>query len=76
MDGLGIAQRAVACHGESSGGGLPSMLVHYNLLDGSLLVNGSPLTRLPHSYESHPTFPRIFGEVKYSIRNSVGRRAN
>lgn len=60
----------------SSGCGLSSMLVHYNLLDGSLLVNGSPLTRLPHSYESHPTFRRLFGEVKYSIRNSVGRRAN
>ena len=60
----------------SSGGGLSSMLVHYNLLDGSLLVNGSPLTRLPHSYESHPTFRRLLGEVKYSIRNSVGRRAN
>ena len=48
----------------SSEDGLSSMLVHYNLLDGSLLVNGSPLTRLPHSYESHPTFQRLFGEVK------------
>jgi len=48
----------------SNEGGLSSMLVHYNLLDGSLLVNGSPLTRLPHSYESHPTFRRLFGEVK------------
>ena len=60
----------------SSGGDLSSMQVHYNLLDGSLLINGSPLTRLPHSYESHPTFRRLFGEVKYSIRNSVGRRTN
>ncbi len=50
---------------ETSGeDGLSSMLVHYNMLDGSLLVNGSPLTRLPHSYESHPTFQRLFGEVK------------
>ena len=48
----------------STKGGLSSMPVHYNLLDGSLLVNGSPLTRLPHSYESHPTFQRVFGEVK------------
>ena len=55
----------------SSEGGLSSMLVHYNLLDGDLLVNGSPLTRLPHSYESHPTFRRLFGEVKYSVRRSV-----
>lgn len=47
----------------SSTGNLSSMLVHYNLLDGSLLVNGSPLTRLPRSYELHPTFLRIFGKV-------------
>ena len=59
------------CTETSSGGGLSSMPVHYNLLDGSLLVNGSLLTRLPHSYESHPTFRRIFGEVKHSIQSSV-----
>ena len=43
--------------------GLSSMMVHYNLLDGTLLVNGSLLTRLPRSYESHSTFQRLFGEV-------------
>ena len=48
----------------SSENGLSSMLVHYNLLDGSLLVNGSPLTRLPRSYELHSTFHRLFGEVQ------------
>ena len=46
--------------------GPSSMLVHYNLLEGSLLINGSPLTRLPYSYESHPTFRRLLGEVTYS----------
>lgn len=50
----------------SNEGGPSSMLVHYNLLEGSLLVNGSPLTRLPRSYESHPTFRRLFGQVMYS----------
>lgn len=45
--------------------GFSSMQTHFNLLDGSLLINGSPLTRLPHSYEAHPTFRRIFGEVRY-----------
>ena len=60
----------------SSGEGVSSMHVHFNLLNGSLLVNGSPLTRLPRSYESHPTFRRLFGEVKYIVRKSVGRRAN
>ena len=51
----------------SSEGGLSSILVYYNLLDRSLLVNRSPLTRLPRSYESHPTFCRLFGEVVYPI---------
>lgn len=55
----------------SSTGKFSSMLVHYNLLDGSLLVNGSPLTRLPRSYELHPTFLRIFGKVNQTtlVRN-------
>ena len=54
-----------------------SMMVHYNLLDGSLLVNGSPLTRLPDSYESHSTFQRLFGEVSYySIQSNLERRAS
>ena len=61
----------------SSECGLSSMMVHYNLLDGSLLVNGSPLTTLPRSYESHSTFQRLFGEVRsYSIQRSVKRGAN
>ena len=42
-----------------------SMPIHYNLLDGTLLFNGSPLSRLPRSYEAHPSFVRLFGEVKY-----------
>jgi hypothetical protein len=50
----------------SSGGGFPSAVVHYNLLDGSLLVNGLPLSRLPQSYEAHLTFQRLFGKVPYN----------
>ncbi|KAI9890486.1 MAG: hypothetical protein M1814_003970 [Vezdaea aestivalis] len=46
----------------SSEGGLISMPIHYNLQDGSLLINGISLTRLPHEYESHPTFRRLFGD--------------
>lgn len=48
----------------SSESNVSSMPVHFNVLDGSLLVNGSPLTRLPRSYELHATFHRIFGKVK------------
>jgi hypothetical protein len=61
---------------EISNEGGPSMRVHYNLLDGSLLINGSPLTRLPRPYESHPTFRRLFGEVLHSTQITIRRRAN
>ena len=47
----------------SSEGGYSTMTVHYNVLDGSLLVNGSLLTRLPRPYELHATYRRLFGEV-------------
>ncbi|KAF3484464.1 uncharacterized protein GIQ15_03788 [Arthroderma uncinatum] len=42
--------------------GAHSMVVSYNILNGSLLVNGLPLTRLPPSYTLHATYRRIFGE--------------
>ena len=41
-----------------------SMLIHYNVLNESLLVNESSLTRLSRSYESHSTFHRLFDEIK------------
>jgi hypothetical protein len=47
----------------STEGGFSPMIVHYNVLDGSLLVNGLPLTRLPQHYELHCTYRRLFGEV-------------
>lgn len=40
-----------------------SQLVRYNLLDGRLLINGLPLSRLPNEYVSHPTYARLFREV-------------
>ena len=41
--------------------------VHYNVLDGSLLVNGSPLTRLPQSYEADSIYRRVFGERVFDV---------
>ncbi|KAF7971941.1 hypothetical protein HWV62_19393 [Athelia sp. TMB] len=35
--------------------------VHFNFLDGVLLVDGKPLSRLPESYSRHSTYTRIFG---------------
>jgi len=37
--------------------------VHYNLLTGQLLINGSPMRRLPSNCVEHPTYFRTFGEV-------------
>ena len=45
-------------------GSFSSMIVHYNILSGSLLVNGSSLAGLPQSYQVHPNYRRLFGEVK------------
>ncbi|PQE07113.1 p-loop containing nucleoside triphosphate hydrolase protein [Rutstroemia sp. NJR-2017a BVV2] len=42
--------------------GYSPVTIHYDTLDGSLLVNGTPLTRLPQSYELHTTYRRIFGQ--------------
>lgn len=56
-----------------SEGSYSQMMVHYNILDGSLLVNGLPLTRLPRRYQLHETYQRLFGEVctTFPIRRYV-----
>ncbi|KAI6313641.1 hypothetical protein MCOR30_010221 [Pyricularia oryzae] len=38
-----------------------SLAVHFNLLTAELLVNGSPLSRLPSDWEIHPTYRSLFG---------------
>ncbi|KAG6369458.1 hypothetical protein JVT61DRAFT_14828 [Boletus reticuloceps] len=39
-----------------------SQTVHFNLLDGTLLVDGKPLSRLPSAIVQHPLYILIFGE--------------
>jgi hypothetical protein len=48
------------------------MPVHYNILDGSLLVNGAPLSRLPRSYELHENYRRLLGEVSQPLCHVKG----
>ncbi|KAF8127615.1 hypothetical protein EV363DRAFT_1513903 [Boletus edulis] len=36
--------------------------LHYNLLDGSLLISGKPLGRLPNEILRHPLYNLIFGD--------------
>ena len=38
-----------------------------NLLDGTLLINGKPLKRLPSSIVTHPTFCRVLGSVRIPL---------
>ncbi|KAG1794544.1 uncharacterized protein HD556DRAFT_1367943 [Suillus plorans] len=41
--------------------------VHYNLIDGRLLVDGKPLGRLPLTIVRHPTYQAIFGDQVLDI---------
>lgn len=43
------------------------VLVHFNLLDCELLVNGVPLARLPAEYERHPLYPTLFGNSMIEV---------
>ncbi|KAI9742144.1 MAG: hypothetical protein M1818_004044 [Claussenomyces sp. TS43310] len=47
-----------------------AMTVHYNILDGTFLVNGKPLTRLPRDFELHTTYRRLFGDVHFLMYGS------
>lgn len=44
-------------------GAASGQMVHLNLLEGRLLIEGKPLGRLPREYVSHPTYTRLFGQV-------------
>ncbi|KAK1219720.1 hypothetical protein PQX77_017526 [Marasmius sp. AFHP31] len=39
----------------------------FNVLESQLLVDGKPLSRLPATYASHPTYSRIFGKTIFSV---------
>ncbi|KAI0107369.1 hypothetical protein F4776DRAFT_675198 [Hypoxylon sp. NC0597] len=39
-----------------------SLKVHFSLLTGELLINGSPLSRLPGNYEQHSIYTTLFGK--------------
>jgi hypothetical protein len=43
--------------------GRRSQEVHFNLLDGALLVEGKPLGTLPREFTGHPIYELIFGSV-------------
>ena len=49
--------------------GRTSQVVHFDLLDGSLLVSGKPLGRLPNEFLRHPLYNQIFGKVRLVVPN-------
>ena len=51
------------------GGGL--LEVHFNLLNGDLLVNGVPLSRLPNEYECRDMYQILFGKAAIEIMPSA-----
>ena len=48
-----------------------SQVVHFNLLDGSLLVDGMPLGRLPREILQHPLYNQLFGAVRLAVPKST-----
>lgn len=44
-----------------------SQTVHFNLLSGELLVDGLPLSRLPSSFEQHPSYVSLFGRSTIEV---------
>jgi hypothetical protein len=43
------------------------LTVHFNLLNGELLVNGVPLGRLPAKYERHDMYRTLFGRTTMEV---------
>ncbi|KAK2813760.1 hypothetical protein FQN50_000158 [Emmonsiellopsis sp. PD_5] len=44
--------------------------VHYNVLSGELLIDGSPLTALPREYESRDLYIRLFPKLHFGMKES------
>ncbi|KAF7555952.1 hypothetical protein G7Z17_g1782 [Cylindrodendrum hubeiense] len=47
-----------------------SLKVHLNILTGRLLVDGLPLSRLPHDFEEHHDYERLFGSMVLEVMPS------
>jgi hypothetical protein len=45
--------------------------VHFNMLTGILLVDGSSLNSLPMAFESHQSYKRVFGLVSFPYENNI-----
>ncbi|KAK7942691.1 uncharacterized protein PG986_011804 [Apiospora aurea] len=70
----GKGYRHVMTSGCCPSPGIPNIPISYDLFEGSLLVNGRPLSRLPPEYCRSPTYQRLFGSqsLKVSPSNEFG----
>ncbi|KAI1210197.1 uncharacterized protein F4807DRAFT_72953 [Annulohypoxylon truncatum] len=50
--------------------GSGSLEVHFSTLTGELLIDGSPLSRLPKEYEQHSMYSTLFGRTVIEVRPS------
>ncbi|KAK0337222.1 hypothetical protein LTR94_005529 [Friedmanniomyces endolithicus] len=48
-----------------------TLRVHFNILDGELLVNSLPLGRLPRNYEEHASYRTLFGHSAIEVMPSA-----
>ncbi|KAL2816576.1 hypothetical protein BDW59DRAFT_166300 [Aspergillus cavernicola] len=48
-----------------------TLLMHFNLLTGELLINGLPLARLPADYERHESYNTLFGKSLLEVMPST-----
>jgi hypothetical protein len=46
------------------------LTIHFNLLTGELLVNGSPMGHLPNEYRSHEIYLALFGDAPLEVMPS------
>lgn len=47
-----------------------TQVVHFNLLEGQLLIDGETLGRLSQEYVGHPSYGRLFGQVRFCCSNA------
>ncbi|THU80575.1 hypothetical protein K435DRAFT_767927 [Dendrothele bispora CBS 962.96] len=59
--------RWIVCSTSKSGEGSKEQEIHLNILEGRMLVDGMPLSRLPIEITRDPTFIRIFGSRVFDV---------
>lgn len=60
-EALGNPYHHWLCSKSAPSNGCNVLEVHFSLLTGELLINGSPLSRLPGNYERNDIYPTLFG---------------